>query len=673
MGGDEGGWALDQDLATTRAALEQLSDRIVLARLEDSDVVHSVWEEPLLRVPREKLAGRRVVCHVCNDLVRTFENGFMLRARETLGLWVAISRCGEQDLRSLGLPHAYIPYAIDTAVYRRDVDSAKLEEFRARWQIPKDRYIIGNFMRDSLGSDLGQTKSQKAPEMFLAILTALHREGLPVHVLLAGPRRHWLRRRLVERGIPHSYVGTVMDGDDYKVNVLDQPIMALLYHLMDLSITTSRWEGGPRAVLEAAASGCKAISTEVGLSPDVLEPDCIFRSVDEAIQLVKRDIRDGVLNTTVEPQFNRVTAEFTATANVPRFRALYERIQDVEPLRLEGVVGAGPAVVPRPAGLSGVMRQAWSRISGRQRRGPRIGLWHEFHKPPYGGGNQFMMALKGALERMNVSVVSNRASSSVDVHFCNSAWFDVKKLEPLARRSKLRILHRVDGPIAIYRGSSWDEDNKIYALNNRFASATVYQSGWCCRKMLELNFKPVRPLIIKNGVDNRIFHRNGRVAYSPDRKIRLISTAWSSNPKKGGPFYKALEDRLDWSRFEYTFVGQSLQTFTRIKHIPPQDSEHLAEILRQHDVYVMASQSEACSNALIEALACGLPAVYLENGGNGEVTGLGGLPFNDMEEALSAIDRVAANYEAFQESIWVESIESIARRYLEVAERLMEL
>lgn len=673
MGGDQGGWALDQDLATTRYALEQLPDLVRLTSLEESEVVHSVWEEPLLRVPRERLVGKRIVCHICNDLVRTFEYGFMVRARETIGLWVAISRRGQRDLDALRLRNTYIPYAIDTRVFQRGVGDPQVQEWRSRWGVPCDRYVIGNFMRDSLGADLTRTKDQKAPEMFLEIVRTLHGQGLPIHVLLAGPRRHWIRGQLAARSIPFTFVGRAMDEDDYGVNVLDQPTMASLYHLMDLSVTTSRWEGGPRAVLEAAASGCKAISTDVGLSPDVLEPECIFRSVDEGIRLAGRDATDGQLDRTVDVQHRRILDAFTPAANVPRFRVLYECVRDVPPM---DAAQSRPSPAVRSAGLdvvSKLKRRALSLISRKPHAGLRIGLWHEFHKPPYGGGNQFMMALKKALERMGVSVVSNRASASVDVHFCNSAWFDVRKFERLARKTTLRIVHRVDGPIAIYRSSSWDEDNKIYALNNQFASATVYQSGWCYQKMLELNFKPVRPVVIKNAVDSDIFHRRGREPFSQNRKVRLISTAWSPNPKKGGPFYKSLEGRIDWSRFDYTFVGQAQQTFDRIKHIPPQDSEHLADLLRQHDIYVMASQSEACSNALLEAMACGLPVAYLDDGGTGEVTGLGGLPFVDEDGALAAIDRIAEYYESFQASVWVESIEAVARRYLDVAERVMEL
>jgi glycosyltransferase involved in cell wall biosynthesis len=191
--------------------------------------------------------------------------------------------------------------------------------------------------------------------------------------------------------------------------------------------------------------------------------------------------------------------------------------------------------------------------------------------------------------------------------------------------------------------------------------------------MLGLGFQPVNPVIIKNAVDASIFNRNGRAPFDRNRKIRLISTAWSPNPRKGGPFYKSLEEVLDWNRFEYTFVGTTKETFSKIRHVPAVPSEQLADILRQHDLYIMASQGEAYSNALIEALSCGLPALYLADGGNGEAVGLGGLPFKEREDAMVSLGRLVDQYELFQSAINVESIESIARRYLALAERVMNL
>lgn len=283
-----------------------------------------------------------------------------------------------------------------------------------------------------------------------------------------------------------------------------------------------------------------------------------------------------------------------------------------------------------------------------------------------------MMALGHALGKLGVRVEKNRLSHKVHAHLCNSAWFAVDDFMEAARAADFRMIHRVDGPIAVYRGTDWKEDQKIYDLNTRLASATVYQSGWCLMRLHELGFHPKSPVVIPNAVDSRIFHSAGRVPYSPDRKIQLISTAWSDNPKKGGPFYKWLESKLDWSRFEYTFVGRTKEKFQYIHHIKPQPSKVLAQILRQHDIYIMASEHEACSNALLEALSCGLPVLYLDDGANGELTRLGGLPFKQKEEVLSQLDRIASNVDMFRRCIHVQSIEEIAGKYIELFKTVLD-
>ena len=67
-----------------------------------------------------------------------------------------------------------------------------------------------------------------------------------------------------------------------------------------------------------------------------------------------------------------------------------------------------------------------------------------------------------------------------------------------------------------------------------------------------------------------------------------------------------------------------LQRFQRIRVVPPLPSEQLADLLRSHDVYLAASRDDPCSNALLEGLACGLPAAFLRSGGHPELVGEAG-------------------------------------------------
>jgi len=91
---------------------------------------------------------------------------------------------------------------------------------------------------------------------------------------------------------------------------------------------------------------------------------------------------------------------------------------------------------------------------------------------------------------------------------------------------------------------------------------------------------------------------------APQTKVKLIASSWSNNWRKGFDIYRFLDENLDFSKYEMTFVGNSPVKFKNIKQIPPVESRDLAELLRTHHIYITASQNDPCSNSLIEALSC---------------------------------------------------------------------
>jgi len=181
----------------------------------------------------------------------------------------------------------------------------------------------------------------------------------------------------------------------------------------------------------------------------------------------------------------------------------------------------------------------------------------------------------------------------------------------------------------------------------------------------ELGFQPFRPVLMWNSCDGQIFNRVGRLPFARDRKTRLVSTSWSDNPRKGRDVYRWLDQHLDWNRFEYTFVGRIQEKFEHIRVLEPVDSTTLAALLKQQDIYVTASQKDPCSNALVEALSCGLPALYFDDGGHPELVEFGGLGFRAAEEIPALLDRLVTYYESFQSSIWIDSIDELAQKYVE--------
>ncbi len=271
---------------------------------------------------------------------------------------------------------------------------------------------------------------------------------------------------------------------------------------------------------------------------------------------------------------------------------------------------------------------------------PDVAIGHAFQRPPYGGSNQFLLALRGELRRRGLRVAANVISPRTRACVLNAHVFDAEALRRMLHPG-CRVVHRVDGPLGVYRGFDDGTDRRVAALNHEFADLTVVQSRYSLETQRELGFEFRDPVVIPNAVDPAIFFPPTEPRHPfAGRKIRLISTSWSDNPNKGAATYKWLEEHLDWSRFDYTFVGRSAIGFERIASVPPVASERVAELLREHDVFVFASLHESCSNALLEALACGLPALYVTSGGNAEIAGDSGLAFSRAEELPELLDRL---------------------------------
>jgi glycosyltransferase involved in cell wall biosynthesis len=301
-----------------------------------------------------------------------------------------------------------------------------------------------------------------------------------------------------------------------------------------------------------------------------------------------------------------------------------------------------------------------------RRRPAHLALFYEFAPAPAGGGNQALRALVAECRRRGVIVENNTLSRSTRACLFNSFNFDAGRLARFVRGNPgVRLVHRVGAVTSLYRGYDDGTDARVAELNREFAHSTIAISRATIDMYRLIGIELIEPRVVYNPVDDAVFHPRGRLPFSRDRKIRLISSSWSANPRKGAPVYRWLEDHLDWERYDFTFVGNTPIPFRRIRHIPPVPSPELAELLRSHDVFVTATEHDAYSNALVEALSCGLPALYLESGGSAEAVKEGGLGFREREEIPALLDRLVEEYEARQASISLPSLAEIVDSYLE--------
>ena len=318
-------------------------------------------------------------------------------------------------------------------------------------------------------------------------------------------------------------------------------------------------------------------------------------------------------------------------------------------------------------GVGAVARELGTEVDLLTSRRGRadLALFHEFAPPPTGGGHQFLRALLGELERRGLTVELNRISRGTSTCLFNSFNFDFRRLRRFAR-SDVRFVHRVDGPIATYRGFDDGTDVRIAEINGALADSTIVQSRYSLDAHRALGIELADPRLVVNTVDPSIFHRPGEREPLAGRRVRVIATSWSDNPNKGSDVLAWLDANLDHERYELTFAGQTGKTFRRVRTLGSLPTEAVAEELRRSDVYLAPSRNDPCSNALLEALACGLPAVFRASGGHPELVGAGGLPFDTPEEVPASLDRLVAELDERRAAIHVAPLADIVDRYVEV-------
>jgi glycosyltransferase involved in cell wall biosynthesis len=140
------------------------------------------------------------------------------------------------------------------------VDDTRRVGARADLGIPQSAFVVGSFLKDGVGLGDGyEPKLVKGPDTLVAVLARLH-EAIPeLLVLLTGPARGYVRRELESRGIRH--VHTLLGA---------RSELARAYHALDVTLVTSRQEGGPKSVLESLAAGVPLVSTRVGQAPELV-------------------------------------------------------------------------------------------------------------------------------------------------------------------------------------------------------------------------------------------------------------------------------------------------------------------------------------------------------------------------------------------------------------------
>jgi teichuronic acid biosynthesis glycosyltransferase TuaC len=176
---------------------------------------------------------------------------------------------------------------------------------------------------------------------------------------------------------------------------------------------------------------------------------------------------------------------------------------------------------------------------------------------------------------------------------------------------------------------------------------------------------PEKVQVVGNGVDIEKFHRvppsAARHALGLPEEVPVLVTVGGLVERKG--FHRVMEClpdlRRDFPGLQYLVVGgagpegdwtdrlhrlrRTLGLDDCVHFLGPVAPAELHKVLSAADVFVLSTRNEGWANVLLEAMACGLPVVATDVGGNKEVVCMPELgeivPFADPSSLTDAIAR----------------------------------
>lgn len=293
---------------------------------------------------------------------------------------------------------------------------------------------------------------------------------------------------------------------------------------------------------------------------------------------------------------------------------------------------------------------------------------------PWGGGNQFLKTLRKELELQgHYEEDPNKADVLLFGHFPFGDESLLREAWRYKKQNKI-IVHRLYGPLVAARGKDILIDKAVYHLNKAMMSGTIFQSAWSAEENHRVGLAmQTHETIITNAPDRTLFHPLPLPVIKPGEKINLVGVSWSTNKNKGFDTYQYLDEHLDYNRFNFTFIGNAPFVFKNAKHVPALPTAELADELKKHHIYIHPSRIEACSNALLEGLHAGLPAVVYDSTSNPEVLHGAGATFKDNTAILPAIETVVNSYTELQQKISsLPTSDAIAEQYYAFMESIRE-
>lgn len=241
---------------------------ISTSNLKNADLIWIISPWVWQKISKRYLRNKKVICSIYHIDFNSFdenERKDFFNRDQFVDEYHVISKKTEEQLKTLtDKKITSIPFWVDSELFYYKENK---NELRNKFGFDQDDFIVGSFQRDTEGHDLKSPKLIKGPDIFFEIVLSMYKKNKSLKILLTGKRRQYLINKLNQAKIPYKYFEMV------EIEEINE-----LYNILDLYLVTSRVEGGPQAILEAAITKTPILSTDVGVASEILHKNSICKA-----------------------------------------------------------------------------------------------------------------------------------------------------------------------------------------------------------------------------------------------------------------------------------------------------------------------------------------------------------------------------------------------------------
>lgn len=285
---------------------------------------------------------------------------------------------------------------------------------------------------------------------------------------------------------------------------------------------------------------------------------------------------------------------------------------------------------------------------------PRISICIPIPRRSQGGLYTFLDNFRMWLTRNSIRHTENM-DDDYTILFVNSWVVPYETIRRVKKSRKyLRVVQRVNGSSKDY--GRMDDADYRQARVSMLADLVVFQSEYSKYATTE-KYKVITTEgpVVYNPVDTELF--SPAEERRPHERVRIANISYSTNQKKG--VWRIGQMAARYPEYDFVVCGN----YTNLPDLPNVHKHGyvaravLANVLRSCHLLVNLSENEACPNVVLEGLASGLPVIYLDSGGTGELVGDSGLALDEERFGLQ-VENLMTNHLEFSMAARKRSIQN---------------